>query len=167
MPSGRLSEPRLSLTKRVKSPEQEEDSSGSGDFFLRNVSLSLGPCFAIFARRHTDDVAENGLEVVGVVVAALHGNVGDRHICCEEKCLCFIDTAADDVLHRRGTRDILEGMGEVIQIDVKRLSNIVQLDVFQIVGINIFLDAYSHVEGCIFFPRLFFRASSMEAIMNA
>ena len=59
----------------------------------------LFPHLPIFSRRHTDDVLEDRLKVVGVVVAALDGDGGDGQIRCQQEILSLIDAAPDDIGH--------------------------------------------------------------------
>lgn len=44
--------------------------------FMERLGI-LFPHLPIFSRRHTDDVLEDRLKVVGVVIAALDGDGGD------------------------------------------------------------------------------------------
>ena len=59
----------------------------------------LFPHLPIFSRRHTNDVLEDRLEVVGIVVAALDGDGGDGQIRCQQETLSLIDATLDDIGH--------------------------------------------------------------------
>lgn len=58
------------------------------------------PFAAVFARCHAERALEDVLEVIGVVVADLSGNLGDCHVCVDQEVLSLADAAQDDVLHR-------------------------------------------------------------------
>ena len=54
--------------------------------------------------------AEDRLEVVGIIIAALHGYGGDALFRGEQQILGFRDTQLSDVLHGRTARAFLENM---------------------------------------------------------
>lgn len=72
--------------------------------------LCLLPSIAVFSRWHTYEFAEDRLEVVGIIITALHGYGGDALFRGEQQILGFRDTQLSDVLHGRTARAFLENM---------------------------------------------------------
>ncbi len=74
------------------------------------MTFSEGPFTPVFAGRHVKGTLEDVLEVVGVVIADLRGDLCDGHICVDEEVLGFAKATQDDVLHRGKTDLGLEEM---------------------------------------------------------
>lgn len=130
-------------------------------FSFDDLRLSDGPFAPVFARRHVEGALEDVLEVVGVVVADLRGNLRDGHICVDEKVLGFAEAAQDDVFHRGKPDFGLEQVGEIVGIGMCGLGDVVEADILLVVFVNegtglgderrcllFFGDAFFTQEGC-------------------
>lgn len=121
--------------------------------FTVDVSLmSTCPFAPVFAGGHMDSVAENILEIIGVVIADARGDLRDGHVRVDEEVLCFTESAQCDVAHR-GKADIgFEDMREVVGIGVCRRGDIFKVNIFPIVFIEVRFDECCET-GFLFFER--------------
>ena len=103
------------------------------------------PCFPIFTRRHADKAVESDLEIIRVVVAAPDRDLGDRRVGREQEVLRFRHAAVDHVLDRRVADKGLEGVREIVDIDVQSLRDGFEADVLAEVCVDVFFRAHAEV----------------------
>ncbi len=85
---------------------------------------------AVLDGRGADNFAEQGIEIVGVVIAHQRGNMGGGIIGGNQQGLGKADAPADGVLDGGIAGGILEGMGEIGNAAVQCSGNFLQTDGF-------------------------------------
>ena len=82
------------------------------------------------------NIAERILEIVGIAVADLSGDLGDCHGCMDEEVLRFADAAERDIPHRGYAKFVLEDMCQIKGVHRNGGGNILKADVFAVVAVD-------------------------------